>query len=69
MDNDVSDILDKEAGGKEAVLKKAFKHKSFEERMAEYNNRIHVENCDWGEPLGKEMVCRVFEYDQYNKES
>ena len=38
------------------VLKKTFKHKSFEERLSEYNGKISVGNFDWGEPMGKELI-------------
>ena len=31
-------------------------HKSFEERVAEYNGEISVCAYDWGEPVGKEML-------------
>ena len=40
----------------EIVLKKTFKHKSFEERLAEYNGKISVGEFDWGDPVGKELV-------------
>ena len=38
------------------VLKKQFSHKTFEERMAEYNNQISVCDFEWGEPVGKELI-------------
>ena len=38
------------------VLKKTFKHKSFEERLAEYDGKISVGDFDWGEPMGKELI-------------
>ena len=38
------------------VLKKAFKHKTFEERVAEYNGEISICDYDWGEPVGKEIL-------------
>ncbi len=31
-------------------------HKSFEERLAEYNGEIAVCDFDWGEPVGREML-------------
>ena len=52
----VSDVLDIETTGEEIILRKSFRHKSFEERMAEYDNKISVCDFDWGEPLGKEML-------------
>ena len=33
-----------------------FRHKPFKERLAEYNGQIEVEDFDWGEPLGREML-------------
>lgn len=52
----VSDTLQIEIKNDAIVLKKAFKHKSFEERVAEYNGEISVCGFDWGEPAGKEML-------------
>lgn len=33
------------------ILKKTFTHKTFEERMAEYENNITICNFNWNEPL------------------
>ena len=33
-----------------------FKHKTFEERVAEYNGEISICDYDWGEPVGKEIL-------------
>ncbi|MBR5368004.1 MAG: hypothetical protein IK138_01845 [Lachnospiraceae bacterium] len=33
-----------------------FCHKSFEERVAEYDNVITTLNYDWGEPAGRELL-------------
>ena len=38
------------------VLRKQFRHKSFEERLAEYNGKISVCDFDWGEPVGREIL-------------
>lgn len=40
------------------LLKKGFrfKHKTFEERLAEYGGEISVIDFDWGEPMGDEML-------------
>ena len=38
------------------VENKILQHKSFEERLAEYNGKISVGDFDWGEPLGKELI-------------
>lgn len=40
---------------KSIVLNK-YKHKTFEERVAEYNGEISVYDFDWGEPVGKEIL-------------
>lgn len=52
----VSDILQIEVVNDSIVLKKAFKHKSFEDRLKEYNDEISVCDYDWGEPVGKELL-------------
>ena len=51
-----SDVLDILVKDDTIVLKKAFKHKSFEERLAEYNGKIEITEFDWGEPKGREML-------------
>ena len=38
------------------VLRKQFRHKSFEERLAEYDGKISVCDFDWGEPVGREVL-------------
>ena len=38
------------------IIKKAFVHKSFEERLAEYDGKISAAEFDWGEPMGKELI-------------
>ncbi len=35
--------------------KKGFKHKTFEERLAQYGGNITICDFDWGEPKGKEI--------------
>ena len=40
---------------KSIVLNK-YKHKTFEERVAEYNGEISVCDFDWVEPVGKEIL-------------
>ena len=52
----INDRLDIEVRENEIVLKKAFRHKPFEERLAEYNGEISVCPFDWGEPQGKEVL-------------
>jgi antitoxin MazE len=52
----ISDILEMEIKDDAIVLKKQFVHKSFEERLAEYNGEISVCDFDWGEPVGREIL-------------
>lgn len=52
----VSDVLDIDIIDGSIVLKKKFIHKSFEERLAEYNGEITVCDFDWGEPKGRELL-------------
>lgn len=52
----VSDVLDITVENDTIVLKKQFVHKSFEERLAEYNGEISVCDFDWGEPMGRELL-------------
>ena len=52
----VSDVLDIEIENDSIVLRKQFVHKSFEERLAEYNGEISVCDFDWGEPAGREIL-------------
>lgn len=51
-----SDSLQLSVENDAIVLRKAFKHKSFEERVAEYNGEISICDFDWGEPVGKELL-------------
>ena len=51
-----SDVLDIEIKDDTIVLRKQFVHKSFEERLAEYNREISVRDFDWGEPAGREIL-------------
>ena len=52
----ISDVLDLEVIDDTIVLRKQFVHKSFEERLAEYNGEITVCDFDWGEPVGREIL-------------
>lgn len=56
MDLKVSDVLNIEIENGAIVLRKQFVHKSFEERLLEYNGKISVCDFDWGEPKGREML-------------
>lgn len=38
------------------MLKKAFRHKTLEERAAEYGGNLNLDGeYDWGEPVGREV--------------
>ena len=52
----ISDVLDLEIMDDTIVLRKQFVHKSFEERLAEFNGEISVCDFDWGEPAGREIL-------------
>ncbi|MBP5564820.1 MAG: hypothetical protein J6X45_03765 [Lachnospiraceae bacterium] len=39
----------------EIELEQSFTHKSFEERLLEYNGKISICEFDWGEPKGREF--------------
>ena len=56
MQLSVSDTLEIEVENNTIVLRKQFKHKTFEERLAAYNGKISTCDYDWGEPKGKEML-------------
>lgn len=51
-----NDILELSVENGVIVLKKKFRHKSFEERLAAYNGEINITEFDWGEPVGKEII-------------
>jgi antitoxin MazE len=52
----VSDVLELDVKNDTIILRKSFKHKTFKERLAEYNGVISVCDFDWGEPVGKEIL-------------
>ncbi len=52
----VSDVLEASVENDAIVLRKKFVHKTFEERLAEYNGEISVCDFDWGEPKGREIL-------------
>ena len=52
----LDDLLQVEVSENTIILKKAFRHKSFEDRLADYDGKIDVLDFDWGEPRGKELV-------------
>jgi antitoxin MazE len=51
-----SDVLQLYVENDTIIIKKQFKHKSFEERLADYNGEITVSEFDWGEPVGRELL-------------
>ena len=51
-----SDTLQIEVVDETIVLRKIFKHKTFEERLAEYDGEISVCDFEWGEPVGRELL-------------
>ena len=51
-----SDTLQIEVVDETIVLRKTFKHKTFEERLAEYDGEISVCDFEWGEPVGRELL-------------
>ena len=51
-----SDILDISIEDDAIVLRKQFRHKSFEERLAEYEGKISVTDFNWGKPKGRELL-------------
>ena len=50
------DVLQLETTEDSIVIRKAFRHKSFEERLSEYGGEISVETFDWGDPKGRELL-------------
>lgn len=52
----ISDTLQIEVENDAIVFRKVFKHKPFEERLAEYDGEISIYDFDWGEPIGKELL-------------
>lgn len=56
MDLCVDDNLIMEVFDDHMIITKSFKHKTFEQRLAEYGGAISVTDFDWGEPKGKEML-------------
>ena len=51
-----SDVLEIEVEGGVIMLRKPFVHKTFEERLAEFNGEISVCDFDWGESVGREIL-------------
>ncbi len=51
-----SDTLQMRVTDDAIILRKSFPHRSFEDRLAEFDGKIDVGEFDWGEPAGKELV-------------
>ena len=51
-----SDVLNIDVVNDSIIIKKAFKHKTFEARVAEYNGEISIYNFNWKEPQGRELI-------------
>lgn len=52
----LNEILDISASDGIITLRKAFRHKTLEERAAEYDGKLNLDGeYDWGEPVGREI--------------
>lgn len=52
----VNDVMDISVVDGKIVLEKKFRHKSLEERAAEYGGKLILEGeFDWGEKVGREI--------------
>ena len=52
----LDDILDIKVSNGMIMLMKPFRHKSLEERAAEYGGNLYLDGeFDWGEPEGREV--------------
>ncbi|MCR5011426.1 MAG: AbrB/MazE/SpoVT family DNA-binding domain-containing protein [Lachnospiraceae bacterium] len=56
MNLNVIDDMNIEISCDDIMLRKVFRHKTFGDRMAEYDNRISICDFDWGEPQGREIL-------------
>ncbi len=55
-DVNVDDMLDVKVSNGVIMLTKPFRHKSLEERAAEYGGNLDLDGeFDWGEPVGREI--------------
>ena len=50
------DILQLEVVEDSIIIRKASRHKTFEERLAGYNGMISTEPFEWGETKGREIL-------------
>ena len=52
----VDDMLDVKVSNGVIMLVKPFRHKTLEERVAEYGGKLELDGeYDWGEPVGREI--------------
>ncbi len=52
----LNEILNISASNGVITLTKTFRHKTLEERAAEYGGKLNLDGeYDWGEPVGKEV--------------
>lgn len=52
----LNDLLDISVSDGVITLTKAFRHKTLEERAAEYGGNLNLDGeYDWGEPVGREV--------------
>ena len=52
----VDDMMDIKVSNGVIMLVKTFRHKSLEERAAEYGGKLDLDGeFDWGEPVGREI--------------
>lgn len=51
-----SDPLELEVVDDKLEIRKRFVHRTFEDRLSEYDGKISICDYDWGEPVGREML-------------
>ncbi|MCI5954722.1 MAG: AbrB/MazE/SpoVT family DNA-binding domain-containing protein [Lachnospiraceae bacterium] len=52
----IDDILDVKVSDGMIMLSKPFRHKTLEERAAEFDGKLNMDGeYDWGEPVGREV--------------
>ncbi len=52
----IDDILDVKVSDGMIMLSKPFRHKTLEERAAEFDGKLNLDGeYDWGEPVGREV--------------
>ena len=55
-DFSLDDVLDIKVSDGMIMLVKPFKHRTLEERAAEYGGKLNLDSeYDWGEPVGREI--------------